>query len=183
MIYLTEINQHKITFEGIVLSKVKCNNERKVYAQKVGKKIEEIPIRFGSLRLGVNNIIIDNKLHVIDKMSERENLSEERLLLEISYRYKGNESLIEEHEVIDEIEVGNNYSITINSTFISKNHYSKILPIKNGNIIKSYFIKAWADEIYFIDEVSKKMPTNKITPLEIIKRVAINNVLKLNPVY
>jgi hypothetical protein len=121
-----------------------------------------------SIRLAVNKIELEGTTYNIDKASSSPEIKEQRLILEISYRYKDNE-IVEEHDVVNDINVGNSYSITLDKSYVHKNHIMKLIPGGNNTVIKSYFFKAWANYIYFLDEPSLPDTTESIEPLRVLK--------------
>lgn len=169
----------KFIAQGTILSKVACHNEREVRAQATGKPIEEVPLTFGSLRMGVNIIKLDqeNITYNIDRRTDEPNIKEQRLILEISYKFDKNGDIIQAHEVIEELEVNKKFELIMDSAFITEKHYLKFLNIGHGETIKSYFIKSWADNIYFLNVPSLQIGTQQITPKEIVKKFSLNKQL------
>ena len=171
----------KFIAQGTILSKVACHNERQVHAQRLNKPVEEIPLTFGSLRMGVNLIAFyENDQRVVynvDRRSTDKDIKEQRLILEISFKYDRDGNVIEAHEVVNELVKGQQFELTMDSAFITKNHYLKFVSGGKGRTIKSYFIKSWADKINFLSTPELQMGTQLITPKQVVQRVSLDKEL------
>lgn len=167
----------KFIAQGTILSNVACHNEREVRARQLGKPIEEVPLTFGSLRMGVNLIKLDDTVFNIDRKTNNPNIKEQRLILEISYKFDKQGDIIEAHQVIEELEVNKKYELVMDSGFITEKHYLKFISAGNNKTIKSYFIKSWADNIYFLTEPELQLGAKQITPKEVVKKFSLNEQL------
>ena len=162
--------------QGTVLSKVPCQKERRVRAELENKSVEEIPLTYGSIRIGINIVQVDNITYGLERFSS-EKYDEERFILEISYRYDietKDGSLIKEHEIINKINQGDILDITLDNMFTKKKHNRKIIKSPN-KIMKCYFTKTWADSIIAV-ESARMITPRKVAVEEIFSK--ISNSLK-----
>lgn len=161
--------------QGVIISKIACNNERRMAAKRLNKDISEIPLKFGSMRIAVNLINIAGQTFNVSKAPQTEFAKEERLILEISYRfdYKNNSTeIIEDHSVVREMNMGDAVELTIDHLFTSKNHVMKVINPVEGEAIRSFFIKTWADRIVFLDAPCMTPGTNVISPIDVVRNVS-----------
>ena len=166
--------------QGIVLSNVACHNERRRTAQRLNKDISEVPLRYGSVRVAINRLQLDGVLYSIDKSSDDEDIRENRLILEISYKFDEDENIVEEHEIVNDLIVGQEFDLHMNHTFIKKNHLMKVINPGTPNAIRSYFIKSWADHIDFLTpaEVNEEA-SSSIKPIEVVHTFNVDKSLVL----
>ena len=167
----------KFIAQGTILSKVNCHNERRVHARRLNKSLEEVPLMFGSLRMGVNVICFDNDSYRIDKTSKAQNISEERLVLEISFKLNPDGTVCDEYDIVNNLVKGGTYELTMEDAFISKHHYLKFISGKANRTIKSYFIKSWADRINLLSTPSLRPGNLTIEPREVVKKVCSDKQL------
>jgi len=167
----------KFIAQGTILSKVACQNERHVRADLLNKSVDEIPLTFGSLRMGVNLISFDDVVYHIDRRSNNKDIKEQRLILEISFKYDIDGNVIEAHDVVNELNKGEQFELSMNSAFITKNHYLKFVSGGKGRTIKSYFIKSWADKINFLSTPELQVGTELITPKQVVQKVSLDKEL------
>lgn len=167
----------KFIAQGKILSKVDCHNERLVKAERFNKPVEEVPLTYGSLRMGVNLIQIEDVVYSVDRRSEDKDIKEVRLILEISYKFNKKGEIRNAHSVVDELKVGEVFELHMNSAFLSKDHILKYASVGKGKVIKSYFIKSWADRIDFLSTPELKMGTQLITPKNVLHKVNLNKEL------
>lgn len=167
----------KFIAQGTILSNVACHNEREVRAHNMGVPIEEVPLTFGSLRMGVNIIQIEDTVYSIDRRINNPNIKEQRLILEISYKFDEHGDIIQAHEVIEELEVNKQFELVMTSAFITNKHYLKFINAGKDRTIKSYFLKSWADHINFLTEPELQIGTELITPKEVIKKFSMDKQL------
>lgn len=167
----------KFIAQGKILSKVDCHNERIVKAARFNKSVEEVPLTFGSLRMGVNLIQMDDTIYTVDRRSNDTDIREVRLILEISYKFNKEGKIKEAHDVINELTVGNPFQLHMDSAFLSKDHLLKYAGAGKGRVVKSYFIKSWADRINFLSTPELKMGSELITPKDVLKRINLNKEL------
>ena len=171
----------KFVAQGIILSHVACHNERKKTAERLNKSINEIPLKYGSVRMAVNSIQFTSndsvETYIIDKSIDELNIREQRLILEISYKFDyqnavdiENPIIINDHDVVTELEVGKRYSLHMLSSHVSKKHYMKLINPSCDNTIKSYFLKSWADSISFLSPPELPFTENRITPRNVINK-------------
>ena len=171
---------NRFTVQGVIVSKVDCNNERRVSADRLGIPMERVPLKYGSLRMGVNLIEVEGYTYIISKKPRDEGIKEERLILEISYRYdyKNNSLRVTpEHSCVNTLKKGDSVSIEMNHAFVSKNHCVKLINGGTNRAIKSYFMKAWADDIGSIDRATLVGGRNRITPYEVLKSLNMDKQL------
>lgn len=179
--YLKDIMKAFIA-QGIVLSHVACHNERRRASERLNKPIEEIPLMFGSVRMAINKIQLDGQVFDIDKSSTVSSIKEQRLILEISYKFDYKNvapgelagPIIEEHSVVEDMKVNHRYSLHMTDSRVNNKHYMKLINPSAGNAIKSYFLKAWADDINFLDEPSLTSSQLTVSPQEIVKGFNLN---------
>lgn len=173
----------KFIAQGTILSKVECHHERKVRAELLNKPLEEVPLTFGSLRMGVNVIALYNSnnnisnIYNVDKYSNEKDIKEERLILEISFKYNKEGSIIEEHKVVEELIKGEQFELVMDSAFISKKHNLKLINTSSNGIIKSYFMKSWADKINYFTIPELEKATELITPKEMVQKISLDKEL------
>lgn len=167
----------RFVVEGKVLSKVACHNERRVRAEQENKSIEEIPLTYGSIRIAVNKIRLNDKVYNIDKSSEDALVKEQRLILEISYKYDTEGNIIEDHSVVEDLLVGSEYELTMDRSFIRKNHYLKFINAGSNQTIKSYFLKSWANDIYYVDICTLGQTHNIISPKQVLQKRSVDKEL------
>ena len=140
----------EFTIQGTVLSKVPCQLERQKRAELKGKEVTEIPLTYGSVRIGVNNIKIGDTVYAVQRYNSIE-VDEERFIVEISYRYdlkiNDGETVVEEHSLINSINAKDILDITLDNTFTKDKHSVKLIRPRPGYVIKSYFTKAWGESI------------------------------------
>jgi len=169
------------------LSRVACQNERRKAAQRFNKPLEEIPLKFGSVRMAVNKIQLtdnneDTTTYRIDKSIKDENIREQRLILEISYKYDYKQAnsnningpIIKDHDVVDELKVGKHYSLYMKHSCVKEKHYMKLINPSQINTIKSYFLKAWANDITFLSPPELPDATQYISPQDVVINFNIN---------
>lgn len=180
---------HNYIAEGIVLSQVVCHNERYKAAQRFNKSIEEIPLLFGSVRMAINKIELElngtKKVYEINKYTDNTVIKEQRLILEISYKFNYKNAskenitggLIEEHEVVEELEIGKYYSLHMSTSHVHHKHFMKLINPSTDKTIKSYFLKSFADQITFLSTPELKSTNLTITPIEVIKQFNRNEDL------
>lgn len=141
---------NEFTIQGTVLSKVPCENQRLTRARELNKDVSEIPLTYGSVRIGVNILRVENTTYSLQKYNSKE-YDEERYILEISYKYNteinDGKTLQENHTIINSINEGKTVILTMDNTFTSKKHNVKLIRPRPGYVIKSYFTKAWAESI------------------------------------
>lgn len=167
----------KFIAQGKVLSKVDCHIERQKQAERTNTSIEDVPLKYGSVRIGINLISFNNVIHTINRISDSKDIKEERLILEISYKFDAEGNICEEHEIINEINVGDNIELHMNSAFISNQHYLKLINVGFGTTIKSYFVKSWANRIDFLNVAEMEGQNNFITPKEVIQKISKDKTL------
>lgn len=163
---------NRFTVQGVIVSKVDCNNERRISAQRLGVPVENVPLKYGSLRMGVNLIEVEGYTYIISKAPREEGVKEERLILEISYRYdyKNNSLRVTpEHSLVNTLQKGDSVSLVMSHAFLSKDHCVKLVGAGTSRAIKSYFMKAWADDIVSVDGPTLAGGRNRITPYEVLK--------------
>lgn len=172
--------------QGIVLSHVACHNERRRAAERLNKPVEEIPLKFGSVRMAVNRIQLTDgdttQVYDIDKSSDDPAIKEQRLILEISYKFdyqnvqEGSITgpVIEEHDIVNELQINHRYSLHMTDSRVNERHYMKLINPSAGNAIKSYFLKAWADDINFLDEPSLLQTGLSISPKNVVQGFNLN---------
>lgn len=169
----------RFTVQGTVLSKVPCEIERHRRAEQLGVPVEEIPLTYGSTRIGVNYIKLENTVYCLQRFNSTE-VDEERYILEISYRYdlniKDGITLLPEHNLVHSLEEGKLIDISMSSTYTNKKHNTKLVRPRPGYVIKSYFTKAWADSIVEVTEPNI-IPTENITFDKLFSKLssALNN--------
>lgn len=167
----------RFVVEGKVLSKVACHNERRVRAALENIELEEVPLRYGSLRLAVNKIKLDDVVYNIDKSSSDPLVKEQRLILEISYKFDKEGKILDDHSIIEDLLKGSEYELTMDHSFIRKNHYLKFIPAGNNQTIKSYFLKSWANHIYYVDVCTLNSTTRSISPKAVLINRKVDNSL------
>lgn len=158
--------------QGKVLSKVDCHIERQKQAERSNTHIDEVPLKYGSVRLGVNLIQFEGVTYTINRASIDKDIKEERLILEISYKFDSEGNIVSEHEIINEFNIGDNLELDMDSAFISKQHYLKLINVGIGTTIKSYFIKSWANRIDFLNVAEMEGKNNFITPKTIVQKIS-----------
>lgn len=171
----------EFTIQGTVLSKVPCEIERQRRAQEQNVPVETIPLTYGSIRIGVNIIRIDDSNYRVNRF-DTEEFDEERFILEISYRYNlelqdGN--VVDAHKVVDTINTGDILDITLDNTYTTRKHNIKIIRTgPGGKCIKSYFTKAWADSI-IKSKRSSMLASKKISVTQCFSKLgeALNRTL------
>ena len=169
----------KFVAQGVVVTKVACNNERRLAAERLGKSIEEVPLKYGSLRLAVNLIKLDGIPYVISKEPQDNYVKEERLILEISYKFDYENTqdtgrIIDKHSIVYNINEGDCLDITMNNAFLVEKHYMKIINPGTDRAIKTYFIKAWADDIESVTHPQLRSSVKRIRPVSVIRGININ---------
>lgn len=157
--------------QGKVLSKVDCHIERQKQAERTNTSIDEVPLKYGSVRVGVNLISFNKVIHTINRTSVDKDIKEERLILEISYKFDAEGNISEEHEIINEMNVGDSIELDMSSAFISSQHYLKLINVGFGTTIKSYFVKSWANRIDFLNVAEMQGQNNFIAPKEVIQKI------------
>lgn len=162
----------KFIAQGKVLSKVDCHIERQKQAERTNTHIDEVPLKYGSVRLGVNLIQFEGVTYTINRNSIDKDIKEERLILEISYKFDREGNIVPEHEIINEFNIGDNLELNMDSAFISKQHYLKLINVGIGTTIKSYFIKSWANRIDFLNVAEMEGKNNFITPKTIVQKIS-----------
>jgi len=168
----------KFIAQGIVLSKVACHIERQKQAERTGVLINDVPLKYGSVRLAVNLINLNNTTSTVTKLSLYPDVKEERLILEISYKFNPDGSIVSQHDIIDQITVGHSLELSMDCAYISKTHYLKLINVGINTTIKSYFIKSWADRIHFLNSPElKPNPHNSITPKLIVQKLCQDSSL------
>jgi len=182
----------KFIAQGIILSHVACHNERRKAADRLGKPLEEIPLKFGSVRMAVNRFQVvsdDNTTttYEIDKNSSEDNIKEQRLILEISYKFNYKEAtvgdvtggVIDDHEIVNELKTNHQYSLHMADCRVNERHYMKLINPSRDGAIKSYFLKAWADDIEFLAPPELNFTSNSMTPRDVIKGFNLNPQLSI----
>lgn len=170
--------------QGVVVSKVACNNERVIRAEREGKRLEDVPLRYGSLRMAVNLIQLDGIPYLINRKAQEKGIKEERLILEISYRFDYEKELqtgviIDEHSIIYNINQGDYLEIEMSHGFVVKNHYMSIINPSSTKPVKTYFLKAWADDIVRMSNPVVKPRGKKIRPVSVIRCMNIDQTLRV----
>jgi len=177
--------------QGIILSHVACHNERRKAAERLNKPLEEIPLKFGSVRMAVNRIQFlqegaeENTTFEIDRSSDDISIREQRLILEISYKFDYRETevgqsygpIVEEHDIVNELKVNERYLLKMNHSFVNSKHYMKLINPNGNNAIKSYFLKSWADNITFVAPPELLNGEDNITPKGVIQKFNLNKEL------
>jgi hypothetical protein len=167
----------RFTVQGKVLSKVECHKERQIQAERRGITLDQIPLKYGSIRVAVNLIKLKDTVYLIDKTSNDYNIKQERLILEISYKFNTNGNIIDEHNVIDDLSIKEDIELIMDDAFVAKNHYLKFINVGSQTTIKSYFLKSWANKIYFLNSIADLPFDEIIAPREVIKTLNLNKEL------
>lgn len=170
----------QFTVQGTVLSKVLCHKERQIQAERRGLSINEVPLKYGSVRIGVNVIKLDGTVYKINKMTDALNIKEERLILEISYKFDEEGNVIEYHDIVNDLEQYTDVELSMGDAYISKNHYLKLINVGSSSTIKSYFIKSWANKIYFLNSLELKTSDEWIKPKQVVKTMCLDPQLIIN---
>ena len=203
----------KFIAQGIILSITPCYNEQYLESKRRRTTIDKVPLRYGSIRLAINSVELDDIRYRINRKPVNSKFKEERLILEISYKYNRdkfnwinldsfnsklcvynsnyaglrnltewqnkNPEIIPEHQIVNNLQVGKNYTINLNSLYIAKKHNVKIIGNNPDQLIKSYFVKAWADNIIKISNLRLPNITASIKPLEVTKKICLDKTLIL----
>jgi hypothetical protein len=164
----------KFTVQGKILSEVICYIEREKQAAKRNIPLESVPLKYGAIRLAVNLIELENKVHVINKSSKDASIKQERLILEISYKFDKDGKVISDHEIIEELHKGQDVELTLDQGYIAKNHHLKLINTAPNSIVKSYFVKCWADKISFLNVPEMTPENSTITPKEVVTKMSLN---------
>ncbi len=167
----------RFTIQGKVLSKVECHKEREFEAERKNITIDKVPLKYGSVRIAVNLIKLGQEVYIINKETNESNVKEERLILEISYKFDNEGNVIEDHDIINDFQVKEELEMIMDDAFVSKNHYLKFINTTSNQVIKSYFLKSWANKIYFLNCVEAMPADGDITPKEVIKQLNLNDQL------
>ena len=166
--------ENVFTIQGTVLSKVPCQLERHRRANNLGVDVKDIPLTYGSVRIGVNYIKLGDTVYCLQRYESKE-VDEERFIIEISYRYdleiNDGITLVEEHSIINKINQGDLLNLTLNNTFTKSKHNVKLIRPRVGYCVKSYFTKAWAESIL---EVSKPtlIPTDNLEVKKVFSKLS-----------
>lgn len=148
----------KVILYGYKVSHIKCSHEASVRAKRLNTKQE---IRYSSTHFIINYVQLGKEIYRVDKYQDVERAStindceidEERLLLEVSCRYKEGKH-IEEHKHIEEIRPKVLHALYLNSEpYFKRNHISKIVRQDSKNIL-SYFLKCFGDTVSNVEEMS-----------------------------
>jgi hypothetical protein len=157
----------RITLQGKVITNIACKRERELYAERNGKSLEEVPIKYGSARISINKVRIDSKgeeVYWVNKISESPDIREVRLLLEISYRFDSALNIVPEHDVMEMLEVGQSYDLILSELNVSPKHHKKLLVLPGRKPILTYFVKTWADCIEFVDLPTLQAGSHSLSP-------------------
>ncbi len=147
-----ENNIIKSILYGKLVSNINCDYEASLRNRK--------EVTYTSFHFIINYVQSNNKIYKVDKYKELERASkvnkvkveEERLILEVSAKYKGGK-LEERFKQLENIEDNRDTFFAIylkEEPFIRKNHISKItrkVRAQGFYTIMSYFIKTWGDLI------------------------------------
>lgn len=179
--------ENTLTVQGVVVSKIPCHKERYVRAKRENKNIEEVPLRYGSVRMMVNLVKLNGKVFYINrKPTNKKEVQEERLVLEIGYRYDyknypDQEVISKDYEVINNINVDDYSEIEISHNFISKNHNMTLINAGSNKVVRTYFLKCWADDIIKVSQpVLKGNNKKKIKPISVLRNYVKDKELILN---
>ena len=170
--------------QGVIVSKVACNHERIIRAKRENKELEDVPLRYGSLRMVVNLIQLDGISYLINRKPQEKGIKEERLILEISYRFDYKKELqlariIDEHSIIYNMNQDDYLEIELSHGFIVKNHYMTIINPGTKKPIKTYFLKAWANDIVNVSDPVIKPQGKKIRPVSVIRCMNVDQTLRV----
>lgn len=163
----------RFTVQGKVLSKVECHKERQVQAQRKGLQLDSVPLKYGAVRIAVNLIELQDTVYLIDKSSKDFSIKEERLILEISYKFDVNGNIISEHDIVNDLEIKDDVELIMEDAYVAKNHYLKLINA-GQETIKSYFLKSWANKIYFLNSITELPSNNIIKPKSVIQKLNMN---------
>lgn len=154
---------NNLKVKGIVLSKIDCLLERQMQAARLKKETKEVPLKYGSMRVGVNLIQFeeDNNIYQINKES-LDFVKEERIILEISYKYNEYGQIVDEHDVVRHMHNKMPILLNVEHSYVSPKHYVKFINMGTSQTIKSYFIKCWADKVVINKELEEKRLFNSL---------------------
>lgn len=167
----------RFTVQGKVLSKVECHKERQIQAERKGLTLDNVPLKYGSVRIAVNLIQLGETVYLIDKSPRDFSIKEERLILEISYKFDVEGNIISEHDIINDFNIREDIELVMDDAYVAKNHYLKLINVGEYTTIKSYFLKSWANKIYFLNCVAALPFDNTITPKTVVQRLNMNSDL------
>jgi hypothetical protein len=167
----------RFLIQGKVLSKVECHLEREAQANRKGITLDSVPLKYGSVRIAVNLINLDDTAYMIDRKSSDLNIKEDRLILEISYKFDAEGNVAEEHDIINDLHIKDNIELIMEDAYVAKNHYLKLINVGESTTIKSYFLKSWANKIYFLNEVAHIPYEDSITPKAVLQKLNVNQEL------
>jgi hypothetical protein len=167
----------RFTIQGKVLSKVACHKERQIQADRKGLTLDSVPLKYGAIRVAINVIQLEEDVYLIDKASNDYDIKEERLILEISYKFDKEGNIVKDHDVINDLEINEGVELIMDDAFVAKNHYLKLLTAGPHETIKSYFLKSWANKIYFLNAIAELPASSTIKPKEVIKRLNLDTQL------
>lgn len=165
-----ENSEYELKVQGIILTKIKCEHEQVVRAERENK--ESVPLLYGSLHIGVLALTMNNTFYKIKKESDNENISELRLMLEVSFKYKDGD-IIKQHQIINELKTLEAKKLKLNNVYLRKDHICKTHVDNNGRRINTYFVKVWADELQY--DYSKPKTKRRITPPDVLKEFNFNH--------
>lgn len=166
---------------GHKVSYVVCTYEAEIRAKRLG--LGSVPTKYSSTHFIINTIQIGKEIYNINKYKgvdrtkviKREEIKEERMILEVSSILKKGE-IEERHKHILEIDEKRLYALSLREApYIKKNHITRLTKEGSRSIL-SYFVKTWADNISNIEAMSYEdeeflNQSKDITPKEALYKV------------
>lgn len=149
---------------ALCVSQITCKGEAELRGR-------EYP-RYGSLRFIVTKAQIDGQIYTVDRYGNTEHASkllkqdiaEERLILEISYVLEKNK-VVDRHKHVANLQTGQLYSLSlVENPYVRKGHLSHVIK-KNDKNILTYFVKGWGDYVLEPEVVTEEEKIYIETPL------------------
>ena len=150
---------------GTFISDIKCTSERAIRAKRTNKSIEECPIRYGCILFAINNLNLGGQLFSIDRNTDQ--AFEERLILEISYKLDNYGLIIPEHKHVVALHHNPYCELKLDRKPYTKRN--REFRVTNG--IKSYFIKAWANNVIDLKPNTANAKEELISPRMAVRKL------------